>query len=78
MNGRFLKRWALHIQIPIVFQPDWQGQVRKMETVERQRMAVVDKLGPDIAQRVFELGDLLKDHPQGDFGVAYLMRKFEK
>jgi Zn-finger nucleic acid-binding protein len=69
---------GLHIQIPIVFQLDWQAQVRKLEQVERQRMAVIEKLGPDIASRLFELGELLKAHPQGDLGVAYLMRKFEK
>ncbi len=69
---------GLHIQIPIVFQFEWQNQVRKLEQIERQRMALVEKLGPEIANRIFELGDLLKAHPQGDFGVAYLMRKFEK
>lgn len=69
---------GLHVQIPIAFQPDWQARIRKLEQVERQRMAVVEKLGPDIAGRIFELGDLLKGHPHGDFGVAYLMRKFEK
>jgi Zn-finger nucleic acid-binding protein len=69
---------GLHIQIPIVFQLEWQSQVRKLEQVERERMAVIEKLGPEIASRIFELGDLLQRHPQGDFGVAYLMRKFEK
>ncbi len=52
--------------------------MRVLEQTERQRLAVIEKLGPEIASRVFELGDLLKEHPHGDFGVAYLMRKFEK
>lgn len=69
---------GLHVQIPIVFQPDWQARVRKLEQVERQRLAVIEKLGPEIASRIFELGELLNGHPHGDFGVAYLMRKFEK
>lgn len=69
---------GLHIQIPIVFQPEWQAHVRKLEQIERQRIAVIDKLGIDIASRIFELGDLLKQHPQGDLGVAYLMRKFDQ
>ena len=69
---------GLHIQIPIVFQSDWQARIRKLEQLERQRLAVVEKLGSDIASRIFELGDLLKSHPHGDFGVAYSMRKFEQ
>lgn len=69
---------GLHIQIPIVFTPDWQARVRVLEQKERQRLAVVEKLGEDIATRVFELGNLLEGHPHGDFAVAYLMRKFDK
>jgi len=69
---------GLHVQIPIVFKPDWQSNVRVLEQVERQRLAVIEKLGPEIAQKIFELGEQLKDHPHGDFGVAYLMRKFDK
>ncbi len=69
---------GLHIQIPIIFQPDWQAQVKALEQIERQRTAVVDKLGPEIASRIFELSDLLKNHPHGDFGVGYLMRKLNE
>ena len=73
-----LEALGLHVQIPIVFKPDWQAQVRALEQIERQRQAMIDKLGPALAGRVFELADVLKGHPQGDIGVAYLMRKFEK
>ena len=69
---------GIHIQIPIVFSPDWQAQVREMEQVEKQRLALVEKLGEDVANRVVELGALIEKHPHGDFAVAYLMRKFNK
>ncbi|MEL6937732.1 MAG: zf-TFIIB domain-containing protein [Cyanobacteria bacterium J06598_1] len=69
---------GLHIQIPVVFNPDWQAKVRTMEQVERQRIAVVEKVGPELAEKVFELGEALAGHPHGDFAVAYLMRKFDK
>ena len=75
---KILEALGLHIQIPVVFNPEWQAQVRVGEQDERQKLAVIDKLGPDIAKCVFELGDILAQHPQGDFAVAYLMRKFEK
>ena len=69
---------GLHVQIPVVFNPEWQARVRVLEQKEKQRMAVVEKLGPELAERVFELGKLLESHPHGDFAVAYLMRKFDK
>ncbi|MEL6604499.1 MAG: hypothetical protein AAFP20_14880 [Cyanobacteria bacterium J06614_10] len=39
---------------------------------------LVDKLGEESANRVFERGELIEGHPHGDFAVAYLMRKFDK
>ncbi|MGB3768056.1 MAG: zf-TFIIB domain-containing protein [Phormidesmis sp.] len=73
-----LESLGLHVQIPVVFAPDWQARIRVLEKVERQRMAVVDKLGPEIAARIFELADMLKGHRHGDFAVGYLMRKFNE
>lgn len=69
---------GLHIQIPIVFNLDWQARIRVLEQVERRHLAVIEKLGEDIANRVFELGELIEGHPHGDFAVAYLMRKFDR
>ena len=73
-----LKMLGLHVQVPIVFQPDWQAQVKELEKVEKQRMAVVEKLGPEIASKIFELSDALKAHPHGDFGLGYMMRKLNE
>jgi hypothetical protein len=39
---------------------------------------MIEKLGPEMAHRIFELGEMLIGHPHGDFAVAYLMRKFNK
>ena len=69
---------GLHVQIPVVFNPEWQSRVRVLEQLEKQRLSLVEKLGEDIATKVFELGEMLEEHPHGDFAVAYLMRKFNK
>jgi len=45
---------------------------------ELERQAVIDKVGVEMAQRVFDLADLLKKHPNGDFAAAYLMRRFDR
>jgi Zn-finger nucleic acid-binding protein len=73
-----LKQLHLHTHIEYLFSPDWQAQVRELEHLERERLATIEKLGPEIARRVFELAELLEEHPNGDFGVAYLMRRFDQ
>jgi len=73
-----LERLGLHRTIQVLFTQEWQAKVRHHETLEQERAATIDKLGPDIATQVFALAQLLEDHPNGDFGVAYLMRRFEQ
>ncbi|MBE9138095.1 zf-TFIIB domain-containing protein [Nodosilinea sp. LEGE 07088] len=73
-----LHQLELHTHIDYIFGADWQAQVRELEHSERERLATIDKLGPEIAQRIFELADLLEQHPNGDFGVAYLMRRVDQ
>ncbi|MGF1536233.1 MAG: zf-TFIIB domain-containing protein [Elainellaceae cyanobacterium] len=60
------------------FAEDWQTQVKALEYQYKERQATVEKLGEDLAQRLFDLAQALEDHPDGEFGVAYLMRRFEK
>ena len=73
-----LEKLDLEKCVPLVFSDEWQGRVRILEAEFRERQATVDKLGQEIAEKVFELADLLEAHPSGDFGVAYLMRRFEQ
>jgi Zn-finger nucleic acid-binding protein len=72
-----LQQLDLDAHIDYIFSTDWQNQVRELENSERERLATIDKLGPEIAQRIFELAELLEQHPNGDFGVAYLMRRVD-
>lgn len=73
-----LEKLGLDTHIEQIFSGEWQAQVRTLEVVEREKQATADKLGPDLANRLFELAELLENHPNGDFGVAYLMRRFEE
>ncbi len=73
-----LQQLDLQAHIDYIFSADWQAQVRELEHTEREKLATIDKLGSDVAQRVFELADLLEQHPNGDFGVAYLMRRVDQ
>jgi len=73
-----LKKMGLHGSIQQVFSADWKNRIKQLEYSNRERQATIEKLGEDIAARVFELAELLEKHPNGDFGVAYLMRRFDQ
>lgn len=75
---QILERLGLHRTIPVLFTQEWQAQVRRHETAEQEKQATIDKLGPEVAAQIFALAEVLEDHPNGDFGVAYLMRRFEQ
>lgn len=69
---------GLSICVPVLFTDEWQSHVRAAEADFRERLATEEKLGVEIAEKLFELAKLLEEHPSGDFGVAYLMRRFDK
>ena len=73
-----LQQLQLDTHLEYIFSDLWQTSVKELEFAKRERQATIEKLGPEIAARLFELAELLEDHPNGDFGVAYLMRRFEQ
>ena len=73
-----LAKLGLHASIEQLFSPEWQMQMRDREYAEKERQATSDKLGPEVAAEVFKLAEILEKHPNGEFGVAYLMRRFDK
>lgn len=70
-----LKKLGLHTTIEELFSNEWQTKTREQKFSEQERRATIDKLGMDLATQVFALAELLERHPNGDFGVAYLMRR---
>lgn len=73
-----LEKLGFHRTIQTLFTQEWQAKVRRCEMIEQERQAMIDKLGQDLAERIFALAEVLEKHPAGDFGVAYLMRRFEE
>jgi len=67
---------GLQADIPYLFTGDWQQLTREQEYFDRERRATIEKLGEELAQQIFDLAEKLENHPNGDFGVAYLMRRF--
>ena len=73
-----LQKLGLHTVIDHMFSNDWQTRTREREQLAQERRATIDKLGPALAAQIFELAEVLEKHPNGDFGVAYLMRRCDK
>ena len=70
-----LQKLGLHATIEQLFTTEWQSRSRERLYFDHERQATIDKLGNELASRVFELAEALINHPNGDFGVAYLMRR---
>lgn len=70
-----LSQLGLHTTIEQLFTSEWQTRVEKQQQAHKEREATIEKLGPELAARVFELAEVLAKHPNGDFAVAYLMRR---
>ncbi|MGF1514684.1 MAG: zf-TFIIB domain-containing protein [Elainellaceae cyanobacterium] len=68
---------GLHGAIDQFFSEAWQAQVKALQYQYKERQAIVEKLGEDLASRLFDLARALEEHPDGEFGVAYLMRRFD-
>jgi Zn-finger nucleic acid-binding protein len=77
-EAAILQQLKLHNQIEILSSGTWQSQIRSAQMLLSEKEAVIEKLGIDIAQQVFELAEILTEEPNGDFAVAYLMRRFER
>lgn len=73
-----LEKIGMHTAIEQLFTSEWQTRVKEQEHIERERQATIEKLGEDLAQQLFVLAEQLESHPNGDFGVAYLMRRFAR
>jgi len=71
-----LTRLGLSATIDRLFTSSWQEQVRQRELSIQERRALREKVGDEVAETVFDLAAILEQHPNGDFAVAYLMRRF--
>ncbi|MEB3178775.1 MAG: zf-TFIIB domain-containing protein [Nostocaceae cyanobacterium] len=73
-----LEHLELHASIPQLCSQEWQVQIQKYQQIEKDREALVERFGVDLADLVFALADNLEHHPHADFAVAYLVRRISK
>ncbi|MBD2577597.1 zf-TFIIB domain-containing protein [Oscillatoria sp. FACHB-1406] len=70
-----LTQLGLSASIEQLFEPGWQAKVEHYRSLNSERQTTIEKLGPTLAEAVFELADKLAQHPEGDYAISYLMRK---
>jgi Zn-finger nucleic acid-binding protein len=73
-----LEKLKLHATIQQLFSTGWQARVREQHHSEQERQAIVERVGTELANQVFEIAEILQKHPNGDFAAAYIMRRFER
>lgn len=79
-NGKeweILEDLGLHTRVYDIFSSQWQAKVRQHQQEMINRETVIDKLGEEIAEYIFQLADLLEDNPQADCAATYMLRRFE-
>jgi Zn-finger nucleic acid-binding protein len=73
-----LEKIGLHYHLERLFSIEWQTQVKEYQSNQKERKALIDKMGIQLATQIFDLAAILQNHPNGDFGVAYLMRQISE
>jgi Zn-finger nucleic acid-binding protein len=73
-----LENLDLHTNVPQLFSNQWQAHMREVHQAEIERQTLIDKLGADAANRLFELVSILEKHEHGNFAAAYLVRHFDR
>jgi Zn-finger nucleic acid-binding protein len=66
---------GLNTSIEQLFEPKWQTKIRQQQLLQNEHQAMVEKMGADLAERLFALAETLAQHPNGEYALAYLMRK---
>ncbi|GGA51293.1 zf-TFIIB domain-containing protein [Okeania sp. KiyG1] len=74
---KILESLGLHTKIHEMFSSQWQTKVRLHQQEMINRQTVIDKLGEEIAEYVFQLADILEDNSHGDCAATYMLRRFE-
>ncbi len=69
---------GLSLIVPVLFSEEWQAHLRKQEHAEHQQCELLERLGPELAERVSCFADELRAHPHGDYALAYLMRVIKR
>ena len=74
---KILESLGLHTKIHEMFSSRWQAKMRLHQQEMINRQTVIDKLGEEIAEYIFQLADILEDNPHGDCAATYMLRRFE-
>ena len=74
---KVLEELGLHTKIHEIFSSQWQAKVRQHQQEMINRETVINKLGEEIAEYVFQLTEILENHPQADCAATYMLRRFE-
>ncbi|MDY6785203.1 MAG: zf-TFIIB domain-containing protein [Cyanobacteriota bacterium] len=70
-----LTELGLSANIQQLFDQSWQTQVQQQKSLSNERQGLIDKMGPQLAEEIFQMVENLSNHPHANFALAYLTRK---
>ena len=68
-----LEELGLHTKINEIFSSQWQARVREHQQEMINRETVIDKLGEEIAEYIFQLTDPEKEDTRGNFYIFLII-----
>jgi Zn-finger nucleic acid-binding protein len=70
-----LTKLGLSANIEQLFDRSWQVQVEQQKSLSSERQGLIEKMGSQLAEDIFQMVEKLSNHPHANFALAYLMRK---
>lgn len=69
-----LTQLGLESDIEKLFLKPWQANLRQKLKDQKEREIITEKLGSELADKVFAMATELENHPSGDCGLSYLIQ----
>ncbi|PSO50524.1 MAG: hypothetical protein BRC33_02855 [Cyanobacteria bacterium SW_9_44_58] len=79
-NGEWeiLTQLGLELEIKKLFLRRWQAIFREKQKAQYEQEIIIEKLGSELAEKLFEIANLLENHDDKEVGIAYLINRLNQ
>ena len=73
-----LTQLGLELEIEKLFLRGWQATLRDKQKAKYEQAVIIQKLGPELAEKLFEIANLLENYDDDEAGIAYLINRLNQ
>lgn len=73
-----LRQLGLELEIKKLFLRGWQATLRDKQKAKNEQAVIIQKLGPELAEKLFEIANLLETYDDEEVGIAYLINRINQ